>query len=112
MSNVTQTNFYFHENISSTGVGAELNVGKYMDEMVVQVLGDPNSVTFEVQGKSQGTGAYVPLTTIDLNSLSVGTSHSGGHLLLVSASLKGLVKVRIEVTSIDGECSIAGRVVS
>ncbi len=110
MGNILMTTFLFHENVSSAGTGNELTIKQNYDNLTLEVLGNPASISFQVEGRANTNGDFKPIQVVELTEMDV-TSNLTKVDGIYSVDLTGFSSVRVRINSVAGTCTIKGRVV-
>lgn len=108
MANQGVENWTFHNSVTTTGSGKELNVTN-ITNVNFEISGTATSSTCIFEGKSVDDGSFYPIQCVNLTTLSLANqTTSKGELWQIDCT--GLVSFRVRISVISGgNLTIKGR---
>jgi hypothetical protein len=113
MSNSPYKNHVFHEGATGVGVGNIFSVPAMVDLCKLDVVAsEETTFTVEIKVKGVDESDWKPIAFVNDTTCSIITNST---IIDASANysipLRGTSSLRVEITAIDGELSIYGRMV-
>jgi len=107
MSFITKTTRTFHDDADAPEISDILDIQADFSLLILEPVGNPNSFTLVVEGRA--LEGWYDLLVFNLNTLEANTEITSGGIWEVS--LVGILEVRTQITAVDGELSVIGKVV-